>query len=96
MDMEPGWYPDPWKPDTVQYWDGTAWTEQRAPRPAPPPTPVVTYPPPQESMAFGYILAVLLPIIGLIYGLAKWRVGGPPVVIASLVAWVIWMMIFLG
>lgn len=95
MDVEPGWYPDPWQPDTVRYWDGQGWTEQRAPRPTPPPTPVAANAP-QESMAGGYALAILLPLIGLIYGLAKWRVGGPPVVIASLVAWVLWTMIFLS
>lgn len=26
-----GWYPDPQATGTVQYWDGTAWTGQRAP-----------------------------------------------------------------
>lgn len=26
-----GWYPDPDQPQTVRYWDGTEWTEQRAP-----------------------------------------------------------------
>ena len=28
----PGWYPDPDRPGEQQrYWDGTAWTDQRAP-----------------------------------------------------------------
>jgi Protein of unknown function (DUF2510) len=28
----PGWYPDPDHPDLHQrYWDGVAWTDQRAP-----------------------------------------------------------------
>jgi hypothetical protein len=27
----PGWYPDPTQAATQRYWDGTAWTEQRAP-----------------------------------------------------------------
>lgn len=26
-----GWYPDPDQPVTQRYWDGSAWTEQRAP-----------------------------------------------------------------
>lgn len=26
-----GWYPDPEQVDTVRYWDGSTWTEQRAP-----------------------------------------------------------------
>lgn len=27
----PGWYPDPSRADTVRYWDGEGWTDQRAP-----------------------------------------------------------------
>lgn len=27
----PGWYPDPDMVDTVRYWDGNNWTEQRSP-----------------------------------------------------------------
>ncbi len=26
-----GWQPDPERPDTWRYWDGQAWTEERAP-----------------------------------------------------------------
>lgn len=28
---KPGWYTDPDQPQTVRYWDGDTWTEQRAP-----------------------------------------------------------------
>jgi hypothetical protein len=27
----PGWYPDPNDPSTQRYWDGSQWTESRAP-----------------------------------------------------------------
>ena len=27
----PGWYPDPEQPANVRWWDGTTWTEHRAP-----------------------------------------------------------------
>lgn len=27
----PGWYPDPEQAATQRYWDGSGWTEQRAP-----------------------------------------------------------------
>jgi len=30
-DRKPGWYPDPEMADTVRYWDGTTWTDHRAP-----------------------------------------------------------------
>lgn len=29
----PGWYPDPDRADTIRYWDGSAWTDKRRPRP---------------------------------------------------------------
>lgn len=29
----PAWYPDPDRPDRLRYWDGTAWSARRRPRP---------------------------------------------------------------
>jgi Protein of unknown function (DUF2510) len=29
-----GWYSSPGEPDTLRYWDGFAWTDQRRPTPA--------------------------------------------------------------
>jgi hypothetical protein len=44
-----GWYPDPADPRFLRYWDGVAWTEQRASQTPPPPpapgTPASTQPP---------------------------------------------------
>jgi Domain of unknown function (DUF4389)/Protein of unknown function (DUF2510) len=40
-----GWYPDPQDPRSIRYWDGVAWTEQRAPFPQAPPPP----PPPPST-----------------------------------------------
>ena len=34
-----GWYPDPSQPDTVRYWDGETWTDQRGPAALPNPAP---------------------------------------------------------
>jgi hypothetical protein len=31
----PDWYDDPMTPNVLRYWDGSHWTEQLAPRPAP-------------------------------------------------------------
>lgn len=42
-----GWYPDTVSPGILRYWDGTSWTEHRAP--APPPIP--SYVPPAHSAA---------------------------------------------
>lgn len=30
----PGWHDDPNDPTSLRYWDGAAWTDQRAPKPA--------------------------------------------------------------
>ena len=39
-DLPPeGWYPDPESAEQVRYWDGAAWTDQRAPRHAARPAP---------------------------------------------------------
>ena len=55
-----GWYDDPEQPGQQRYWDGDAWTEQRAPgapAPAAPPPPAAPAasaaptPPPAASMA---------------------------------------------
>ncbi len=36
-DVPSGWYDDPEQPDQYRYWDGTNWTDHRAPKAAPPP-----------------------------------------------------------
>jgi DNA uptake protein ComE-like DNA-binding protein len=33
--QQAGWYPDPYDGSQMRYWDGSAWTEHRGPRPAP-------------------------------------------------------------
>ena len=33
----PGWHDDPNDPRSLRYWDGSQWTDQRAPKQAPPP-----------------------------------------------------------
>lgn len=72
-----GWYPDPRRPGTQRYWDGRRWTDQIAPLPpqAQPPTPLFVPPQaPAEPRADGlvvpgYILAFLIPLVGLILGI---------------------------
>jgi signal peptidase I len=36
-EADPGWYPDPSQVDTVRFWDGSEWTDQRAPMQTPSP-----------------------------------------------------------
>jgi Protein of unknown function (DUF2510) len=60
-----GWYPDPEQAGTTRYWDGSQWTDQRAPAP----------PTAREDrgagalVVVGYITAFVLPIIGFIIGI---------------------------
>lgn len=59
-----GWYDDPEQPGQQRYWDGNAWTEQRAPGaatapPAPPMAPPVAAPPKKGNKALWIILGIL-------------------------------------
>lgn len=61
----PGWYPDPRMPGTQRYWNGGEWSEHVAPG-------VMHAPPGQHSSsleAAGWILAVFLPVAGLVIGI---------------------------
>ena len=72
-----GWYPDPERADGLRYWDGAAWTEHRAPRPAgaapPPPGRIVTH---DQSTAvtalvvsiLGFLLCQVLAPVGMVMG----------------------------
>lgn len=57
----PGWYPDPTQAQTLRYWDGQAWTEQRAPlQPAGTTAPGSTYNPAPLILALvGSAIAVI-------------------------------------
>jgi hypothetical protein len=58
-----GWYPDPEVAGTQRYWDGSAWTDNRAP---------LNVEPEDRGMGalifFGYLTALLLPIVGFVLG----------------------------
>ena len=87
--IAPGWYADPQMPGTQRYWDGQNWTPHVAPVAA----PLGPAHPPQQNMTGGYVLAFLLPLVGLIYGVVKWKVGGSKVVAASVGAWIVWALL---
>ena len=55
----PGWYPDPWTPAGMRWWDGVGWTHHRA-APAPrPPSTIKSLP---FVAAVGAILAIGIPL----------------------------------
>lgn len=83
-----GWYPDPTQPDTQRYWDGDAWTEQRAPLSPPRKT--------DEDLTFGVLLGLAIPVVGLAYGgymLLKGNGNGGWVIVCSLLAAVVWAVV---
>lgn len=65
----PGWYPDPEHPGAQRYWDGSQWTENRAPGAAP---KLPTNGKATASLVLGIlglaILYVIGPILALVFG----------------------------
>lgn len=81
-----GWYDDPSRPKTKRYWDGDAWTEQR--QEEPPPEPVAGW-----KVAASILVGIVLPLLGLIIGVAMWSRARTPAVVVllvSLVAGLFW------
>lgn len=60
------WYDDPENPSGMRYWDGSEWTEHKTNyRVAPPKKKTAG-----EGMVIaGYVLAVMLPVVGVVLGL---------------------------
>ncbi|MEN3285580.1 MAG: hypothetical protein V7607_6720 [Solirubrobacteraceae bacterium] len=61
--VAPGWYPDP-QSLGQRYWDGRQWTQHIAPW-GPPPTVKND----DVSGVGGYVVSVLIPLIGFIVGI---------------------------
>src|SRR5829696_3230683 len=65
----PGWYPDPDDASSQRYWDGTRWTDDRAPY-----SSVATASRTRRAgggdglVIAGYIGGVLIPIVGIVIG----------------------------
>lgn len=83
----PGWYPDPWMPDLLRWWDGVRWTEHRL-APVPPPEPAPTLP---WQVAAGAIASMAVPLVvsrWILHGLADldWPIG-VYMVLAALLAY---------
>jgi Protein of unknown function (DUF2510) len=85
-----GWYTDPNDATTQRYWDGQQWTENRAPLEKKGAKPGVG----------SYIVAVLLPIVGVILAIVQFARGnggqGAAVLLTSIVAFVIWFAVLAG
>jgi Protein of unknown function (DUF2510) len=88
-----GWYPDP-QGMGQRYWDGRQWTQHVAPLGPP---PVVKD---DVSGVGGYVVSVLLPVIGFIVGivwLAKGRGSqGLLCMVLSVVSFLVWSALLYG
>lgn len=60
-----GWYPHPSMPGTQRYWDGAHWTDHIAPLAVPTPARQSD----NGAVVGATILAVILPIVGFIWGI---------------------------
>lgn len=95
-----GWYADPEMVDTRRYWDGEAWTEHRQEMTSAAPPPVLVQQADEPSplaVGWGLVFAILLPIVGLLIGLAllgKRGNDGIKVVVLSVVVGLVWLWIF--
>lgn len=65
MNQPPGWYPDPWEPSNVRYWDGGEWRQQAGPPPpaAPPRSPLLRSP--RAWWVVGGIAAVVVALVAI-------------------------------
>lgn len=88
-----GWYPDPEMADTIRYWDGTKWTEHRAPQQKAVKIAEKDWRE-MPSLTGGFWLAALFPIGGVIYGIAHIREGGERVIAASIGFALFWFVFF--
>lgn len=60
--VPPGWYPDPQGMATQRWWDGSSWTDQLAPLPAPPALLV-----PGKSVGVALVLTFFFGPLGMLY-----------------------------
>jgi signal peptidase I len=61
---DPGWYPDPSQVDTVRFWDGSQWTDQRAPMQ--PPSPERGGPSRRFWLALAAVVAIIAVAVAVV------------------------------
>jgi hypothetical protein len=88
----PGWHPDPNDPTQWRWWDGEEWTDKRSPRDGVKRSS-------GNGVAAGYVMAIVIPIVGFLIGLAllvRDDRNGAPVMGVSLIAGFIYFQIATG
>jgi len=92
----PSFYQDPNDPTVDRYWDGEYWTESRTPHQARAPQGTSQKEEKADgTIVIGYVMAVLMPLIGFIIGLTQINKNrhGIWVLLVSVVAFIIWLAI---
>lgn len=100
-DQSPGWKPDPADPAKLRYWKGTYWSQLYAVEnpddPTGPPLPVKGGGGSSGFVEVGYLLAVLLPVVGFIVGLvlmSRDDEHGAKIMLTSVAFGVAWIALF--
>ncbi len=82
-----GWYADPTVPGAQRYWDGSQWTEHVQP-PPPPRSPA------KPVGGTNYVVAFLIPIIGIVMAISRYSRGessqGTALLVTSILAFFVW------
>ncbi|MGA8745107.1 MAG: DUF2510 domain-containing protein [Solirubrobacterales bacterium] len=87
----PGWYPDPLGGAGQRYWDGQRWLDNTPPK--------GTDSKNDGLVTAGWITAILFPLIGLIVGIVvsgRNDKRGTSIIIAAVVAFVVWIFIWVA
>lgn len=90
MNANPGWYPAPNEHATQRYWNGEAWTEDRAP---------LEVKDDGGLIVAGWVCAFLFPLVGFIIGLVlmgKGRGDGAAIVLSSIAVTILGFLLLVG
>lgn len=82
-----GWYPDPLHNQRERYWDGNRWAQDEHP---------------SGIVAAGYLLAIIMPIVGFVLGIVAGtrsdpvtRRHGPYILATAVAAAALWTLVVL-
>ena len=87
MSASAGWYADPQQVGTLRYWDGQAWTDQRAPA-----APAIVRS--QREVWLAYVLLIFLGTLGIHRFYVGDSSGGVAQLVLTLIGWATSWLLF--